>query len=212
MTQRRRWAGQLADGLTRMRIGLDDTRQALLLDYLALMLKWNRAFNLTAIHDPGQVVPRQILDSLSILHLLEGRRILDVGSGAGLPGIPLAVACPGRGFTLLDSNGKKTRFLRQAVTELELDNVDVVRARAEEYHPAPRFDTVTSRAFAGLDKMAELLSHLVAPGGCMLAMKGKVPVDEIQEVRELGALTEIFPLQVPWTTGFRHAIVLRPHG
>jgi len=210
MTRRRRWAEQLADGLSRMHIALDETRLALLLDYLALMMKWNRAFNLTAINDPDQVVPRQILDSLSILHLLQGQCILDVGSGAGLPGIPLAIASPERCFTLLDSNGKKTRFLYQVKTELSLDNVEVVRIRAEVYHPSPRFDTVVSRAFAGMDKMMKLTSHLMAPGGCLLAMKGRVPEKEIKALKNEGADVDIVTLEVPWTEGSRHAIVHRP--
>lgn len=210
MTRRRHWAGQLADGLSRMRVVMDETRQALLLDYLALMMKWNRAFNLTAISDPDQVVSRQILDSLSVLHLLQGRRILDVGSGAGLPGIPLAIASPERRFTLLDSNGKKTRFLHQVKTELNLDNVEVVRVRAELYHPDPRFDTVVSRAFAGMDKMMKLTSHLMAPGGCLLAMKGRIPEKEIEALKSEGAGIDVFTLEVPWTEGSRHAIVHRP--
>ena len=210
MPNREHWPGQLSEGLSRTGIALDATRQALLLDYLALMMKWNRAFNLTAINDPGQVVSRQILDSLSILHLLQGQRILDVGSGAGLPGIPLAIASPERGFTLLDSNGKKTRFLHQVKTELNLDNVDVVRVRAELYHPGPRFDTVVSRAFAGMDKMMKLTSHLMAPGGCLLAMKGKFPEKEIEALKSEGVGIDIFTLEVPWAEGSRHAIVHRP--
>jgi len=209
MTHRGRWAEQLAGGLSRMGIVLDEARQALLLDYLALMMKWNRAFNLTAISDPDQVVPRQILDSLSILHLLQGQRILDVGSGAGLPGVPLAIASPKRRFTLLDANGKKTRFLCQVKTELNLGNVEVVRIRAEDYHPSPRFDTVATRAFAGMGKMRKLTSHLIAPSGCLLAMKGRVPAEEVEAMKSGGAEVDIFRLQVPWTEGSRHAIVHR---
>ena len=210
MTQRGRWTEHLAEGLSRMGIALDETRQVLLLDYLALMMKWNRAFNLTAINDPDQVVSRQILDSLSILHLLQGQCILDVGSGAGLPGIPLAIASPRGRFTLLDSNGKKTRFLYQVKTELNLGNIEVVRIRAEDYHPSPRFDTVLSRAFAGMGKMRKLTSHLVATSGCLLAMKGRVSAEEIEAMKSGGAGVEIFTLQVPWTEGSRHAIVHRP--
>ncbi|MET0093851.1 MAG: 16S rRNA (guanine(527)-N(7))-methyltransferase RsmG, partial [Sedimenticola sp.] len=170
--QRLTWEKQLTDGLRRMDIDLSEQQQGLLLDYLALLLKWNNAFNLTAVRDPAEMVARQLLDSLSILDMVRGPRVLDVGTGPGLPGIPLAIALPDAHFTLLDSNGKKTRFVQQAKTALGLSNVEVVNGRVESFRPDIPFDTVTSRAFAALPKMVELTRHLVAGGGQLLAMKG----------------------------------------
>ncbi|OOZ37567.1 16S rRNA (guanine(527)-N(7))-methyltransferase RsmG [Solemya velesiana gill symbiont] len=203
------WKTQLQSGLEEMGIALGNDQQALLLDYLALLVKWNSAFNLTAIRDPGEMVARQLLDSLSILNLLRSERVLDVGTGPGLPGIPLAIALPGVHFTLLDSNGKKTRFVQRAVTTLKLPNVDVVHGRVESYRPKSPFDTVTSRAFAALPKMLELTAHLVAADGQLLAMKGTVPQDEINEVEQQSHKISVTPLEVPDTDGERHAILLK---
>ena len=203
------WGEQLEQGLAGMGISATPGQQRLLLDYLALLEKWNRAFNLTAVRDPRKMVSRQLLDSLSILHLLEGERILDVGSGAGLPGIPLSILEPGRSFTLLDANSKKTRFLRQAKLELGLDNVEIEQARVEGFHPSRPFHVIASRAFASLPDMLALTRHLLAPGGCWLAMKGVVPQAEIESLGE-GYRTEIQPLKVSGESGQRHGILIRP--
>ncbi|HEY0635260.1 MAG TPA: 16S rRNA (guanine(527)-N(7))-methyltransferase RsmG, partial [Gammaproteobacteria bacterium] len=143
-----------------------------LLDYIALLTKWNQAYNLTAVRDPGEMVTRHLLDSLAVAPHLTGTRIIDVGTGAGLPGIPLAILFPDRHFVLLDSNGKKTRFLVQAKASLGLDNVTVVHSRVEEYRPLEPFDTVIARAFAALTEIVSLCEHLIATGGEVLAMKG----------------------------------------
>jgi len=192
-----------------MGLEADADQQQQMLGYLALLQKWNKAFNLTAIRDPEIMVSRQLLDSLSVHTLLRGNRVLDVGSGAGLPGIPLAIMNPQRAFTLLDTNSKKTRFLRQAKLELDVENILVEQVRVEQYQPRQPFDTITSRAFASLPDMVRLTRHLLAPGGCWLAMKGAVPVDELnavgQEFRH-----EIHPLGVPGETGQRHGILLWP--
>lgn len=212
MSQQRQ---RLVDGAAAMGIALTALQSDRLLAYLALLVKWNRAYNLTAVRDPDEMLPRHLLDSLSILPLVIGAigdtaaRILDVGTGAGLPGIPLAIMLPGARFTLLDSNGKKTRFVRQAQLELGLENVEVVHARVEELHPAEPFDLITSRAFAPLPRMFAQTAHLLAPGGGYLAMKGAVPVEEIAELDREGILAEVVPLQVPGTEGERHAILLR---
>ncbi|MES9843556.1 MAG: 16S rRNA (guanine(527)-N(7))-methyltransferase RsmG [Candidatus Sedimenticola sp. PURPLELP] len=202
------WKSQLQNGLDQMAISINNQQQALLLDYLALLLKWNSAFNLTAVRDPEEMVSRQLLDSLSILNLISGERVLDVGTGPGLPGIPLAIVRPDVHFTLLDSNGKKTRFVQQAKTALDLPNVDVVNGRVESYRSEERFDTVTARAFAALPKMVDLTSHLIAEQGQLLAMKGTVPHDEIAEIEQQDYKVRVTPLQVPDTEGERHAIVL----
>jgi 16S rRNA (guanine527-N7)-methyltransferase len=202
------WAEQLAQGLQTMGLEADAQQQQQMLDYLALLRKWNRAFNLTAIRDPDVMVSRQLLDSLSIHRLLRGNRVLDVGSGAGLPGIPLAIMNPDRAFTLLDTNSKKTRFLNQSRLELGVENLQVEQVRVEAYQPEQLFDTITSRAFASLPDMLRLTRHLLAPGGCWLAMKGAVPEDELSTLGEFRY--EIQQLAVPGEAGERHGIVLYP--
>ncbi|WP_456405533.1 16S rRNA (guanine(527)-N(7))-methyltransferase RsmG [Thiolapillus sp.] len=201
------WAEQLAQGLRSMGLKADQDQQQLLLDYLALLQKWNRAFNLTAIRDPGIMVSRQLLDSLSIHPLLQGDRVLDVGSGAGLPGLPLAIMNPERSFTLLDTNSKKTRFLKQARLELGLENLQVEHTRVEQYHPLQLFDSIVSRAFASLPDMLRVTRHLLQPGGCWLAMKATVPVVELDAL-DPEFRYETHRLMVPGETAQRHAILL----
>jgi 16S rRNA (guanine527-N7)-methyltransferase len=200
------WREQLLKGLAEMEISLSEEQQQKLLDYLALLLKWNRAYNLTAVRDPMEMVPRQLLDSLSILTFIQGQRLLDVGTGAGLPGIPLAIVRPEMAFTLLDSNGKKTRFVQQARMELGLENVDVVQGRVED-HRAEGYHTITCRAFATLPKIVGLTQHLAAAGALLVAMKGTVPEEEIRELEQGGISATIEPLQVPMTEGERHVIL-----
>ncbi len=207
MDREKQWERQLEQGLQEMAIDLSAGQRQQLLGYLTLLQKWNRRFNLTAVRDPGEMVSRQLLDSLSVLKLLRGSRVLDVGSGPGLPGIPLAIALPEVHFALLDSNGKKTRFMEQARMEIGLGNVIVVRSRVEVYQPPAPFDTITSRAFASLGKMVELTSHLLAEGGRYLAMKGAVPREEIEAMEEMGGRLAIQSLAVPGTQGERHAIL-----
>lgn len=205
-----RWRDQLHAGVASLGLVLNDEQQSKLLDYLGLLSKWNRAFNLTAVRAPGEMVPRQLLDSLSIVGLVRGPRLLDVGTGPGLPGIPLALARPDLDITLLDSNGKKTRFLRQAKMQLELRNVRVVRHRVELFHPAERFQTVTSRAFSSLLQFHSLCSRLVADNGNLLAMKGGIADDEIEQLNRHCTAVRVLSLQVPETVGERHAVVVRP--
>ena len=150
-----------------------------LVAYLTLLERWNRAYNLTAVRDPDAMVVRHLLDSLSILPWLEGPRVLDVGSGAGLPGIPLAIARPDCEFCLLDSNGKRTRFLTQVAAELRLPQENEVRARVEDYRPGTPFNSVVSRAFATLAELVADAGRLCAPTGRLLAMKGVFPDDEL---------------------------------
>lgn len=166
-----------------------------LLDYIALLVRWNQAYNLTAVRDPGEMVTRHLLDSLAVAPHLTGQRIIDVGTGAGLPGIPLAMVMPERQFVLLDSNGKKTRFLVQAKALLGLDNVTVVHSRVEAYRPEECFDTVITRAFAGLTDILALCQHLLADGGAVLAMKGGAA--EAESVAAGFRVAAIIALQVP---------------
>lgn len=202
------WSSQLSSGLDQMGLVLSQTQQQKLLDYLALLMKWNRTYNLTAIRDPQEMVSRQLLDSLSILPLVQGKQILDVGTGAGLPGIPLAICIPDAGFTLLDSNGKKARFVQQAKMELELGNLEVCQSRAEQFNSASRFDTITTRAFAALPKIIELTTRLLSSNGILLAMKGTIPTEEVALVRAEGNEVQIIRLQTP-VSGERHAIIIR---
>ncbi len=150
-----------------------------LLQYLYLLDKWNRAYNLTAVRDVDTMVSRHILDSLAILPWVNGQRLLDVGSGAGLPGLLLAIAKPELNVVLLDSNGKKIRFLHEVKRVLSLDNVDAVQTRVENYHPTQGFDTVTSRAFSELQQMISWTKHLIVKKGLWLAMKGRYPEAEL---------------------------------
>ena len=155
-----------------------------LLKYLLLLNKWNAAYNLTAVRHLDSMVSKHILDSLAIMRWLKGTRILDVGTGAGLPGIPLAIAKPETQFVLLDSNGKKVRFLNEVKRQLDLKNLEVVQFRVENYHPAQGFDTVISRAFSSLEQMIHWTQHLIAKDGMWLAMKGRYPDTELNSIHQ----------------------------
>lgn len=167
------------------------------LRYLGLLQKWNRVYNLTAIDDPLEMVSRHILDSLSVGPYLAGQRILDIGTGAGLPGVPLAIFYPGREFHLLDSNGKKMRFLFQVKLDLELDNVCLHECRAEDFVADPGFDCILSRAFASLAEMIRVSAHLLGPRGCFLAMKSATGNDELAGVPSAYNVAARIALSVP---------------
>lgn len=152
------------------------------MQYLLLLLKWNKAYNLTAVRNLADMIPLHIYDSLAIKDWLHGELIIDVGSGAGLPGIPLAISHPQLDFVLLDSNGKKTRFLQEVKRQLSLNNVQIEHNRVESYHPPQGFDTVISRAFSRLMQMTDWTHHLLKDDGYWLAMKGRYPDDELKEL------------------------------
>ncbi|HHW78176.1 MAG TPA: 16S rRNA (guanine(527)-N(7))-methyltransferase RsmG [Xanthomonadaceae bacterium] len=200
----------IVEGSERLGIPLSAQAVAQLMVYLALLERWNRAYNLTAVRDPEAMVVRHVLDSLSILPWVEGPRVLDVGSGAGLPGIPLAIARPGDEFCLLDSNGKRTRFLTQVVAELRLRNVGVVRSRVEDYQPENLFNSVVSRAFATLADMVAGAGRLCAPAGRLLAMKGIFPDDELALLPPGCVVVGVYPLHVPHLEAERHLVHLTP--
>ncbi len=203
------WQNQLSRGLADMGLALDESSQQQLLGFLALLTKWNRAYNLTAVRDPNRVVSRQLLDSLSILPFVTADHLLDVGAGGGLPGIPLAIARPQSRFTLLDSNSKKTRFLTQCLVELGLENVEVIHGRAEQYQPPQPFRQISSRAFTALDNMVRWCGELLANDGEFLAMKGRFPDDEVASLPEPWYVAEQQVLSTPCADGDRHLLIVR---
>ena len=180
--------------------------------FIRLLEKWNRVTNLTAVRDPLQMVTRHILDSLAVAPFLTRGSLLDVGSGAGLPGVPIAIARPGLDVTLLDANAKKLRFVRQAAAELGLNNVQVVQARMQEYQPGRSFDMVISRAVASLDELYQQTVHLLRPGGRMLFMKGAVPEQEIGALQDGRAGLHIERLNIPGLAAERHLLWLETTG
>ena len=198
----------LEAGMHQMGLDCSVQQRDQLIAYLRLLITWNKAYNLTAIRDPEQMVALHLLDSLAVFPFLTGERLIDVGTGAGLPGIPLAIMCPGRAFTLLDSNGKKTRFLFQARCELGLKNLLEVQSRVELYHPEQLYDAVLSRAFTSVADMVAKCRHLLRENGCFLAMKGKFPQSELSEVMKGYKVTASHPLQVPGVDAERHLIVI----
>lgn len=187
---------------------LSDAQYEQLLKYHALLIKWNKAFNLTAVRSPEEMISRHLIDSLSVLPYIDVKNLIDVGSGPGLPGIPLAICRPDLPVTLLDSNIKKSRFQFQAKAELGLDNVAVIHERVEKYHPEILFDGVISRAFASLQDMLHWTSHLCSDTGVFLAMKGMYPEQEIELLPESINLRQSIRLTVPGTDGERHLLML----
>ncbi len=186
-----------------------------LLDYVRLLAKWNRVYNLTAVREPLEMVYRHLLDSLAVLPSVQARgakRVLDVGTGGGLPGIPLALMMPQTDFVLLDSNSKKTRFVNQAVVELGLKNVAVEHVRAEAYYPDEPFDVVISRAFSSLREMADKAGAYCGSEGVLLAMKGAYPEQELGELPAGFVLSDAQRLQVPGVDEERYLICLSPLG
>ena len=203
---------RLQAGLAAMGLGLAAATQSKLLGYLGLLSKWNRTYNLTAIRGESEMVTQHLLDSLSVLialpeSALAQRRWVDVGSGAGLPGIPLAIARPDLAMTLVESVEKKSAFQRQAKIELSLSNLTVLNARVEDV-PSGRFDAVISRAFADLTDFANVAGHLIVQGGRLYAMKGTAPKDEIQRLSPGWAVLGSTRLNVPELDAQRHLIVL----
>lgn len=188
----------------------DDDQVQALGRYLALLAHWNRAYNLTAVREPEAMVTRHLADCAAVLPHVHGRRVLDVGTGAGLPGIVIAVLRPESECVLLDSNAKKTRFCLQAVAELGLANVRVERARVEALPGEFCFDTVVARAFATLQALAAATSRLCAPGGRILAMKGAHPGGELDALEAGRVATEVVRLKVPGLDADRHLVIMRP--
>ena len=197
---------QLEQGIAALGLQLPADAVSRLLDYLTLLERWNAAYNLTAVRDPAEMVTRHLLDSLAILPFVQGRTLADLGTGPGLPGIVLAIAAPGREVLLVDSNGKKVRFLREAIRSLKLDGVRAEQARVEDV--GGQFDCITARAFASLADMLAWGGHLLAPEGTWLAMKGKRPDDELAGIPDGFVVRATHELQVPGLPAERHLLVL----
>ena len=196
-------------GLGELQLGLPENARGKLLVYLGLLAKWNRTYNLTAIRDPLEMVSHHLLDSLAVVRHLRAGRLADVGSGAGLPGIPIAIAEPERLVVLNDRSQKRTAFLRQAVMELPLPNAQVHAGRAEAWQPLERFAVVISRAYAELAEFIATCRHLVAPGGVLAAMKGVFPARELARVPADAGCGEVIRLSVPLLGEERHLVLCR---
>lgn len=196
---------QIAHQLNNINLSCSEYQIEQFNNYLNLLDKWNKTFNLTAVRDINEMLERHLIDSLSIAEYIEGERLIDVGTGPGLPGIPLAILFPEKKFCLLDSNGKKTRFLKQAKIELNLKNIEVVNARAEEFQPSEKFDAILSRAFSSLQDMINGTDHLCKKEGIFFAMKGQYPQMELQ------AITKPYKVQTigwPGNQVERHLVII----
>jgi len=196
-------AERLATGIAEMGLQVSPGKQQSLLDYLALLAKWNKVYNLTAVRDPKEMVTLHLLDSLSVLSYVNGKNLLDVGSGGGLPGIVLAICLPEMQVTTIDTVQKKAIFMRQVKGELGLDNMQVINARVEEYEAEP-FEMIISRAFSDLDLFMALSQHLLAEDGRWLAMKGVSPQQELEALKVKG---KVYPLSVAGLEAERHLAI-----
>ena len=203
-------ARQLAQGVAQLGLALPGPAQQCLLDYLALLQKWNKVYNLTAVREAPRMVSQHLLDCLAVVPHVGAAAILDVGSGAGLPGIPLALVLPDSRVTLLEANHKKAAFLKQAQIELKLGNVEVVCERVEAWRPGQRYEIVVSRAFSDLAEFVKLAGRHVAPGGRLAAMKGIFPHEEIAQLPQGWRLQQAVELTVPALRAQRHLLLLAP--
>ncbi|ECD9467022.1 16S rRNA (guanine(527)-N(7))-methyltransferase RsmG [Salmonella enterica] len=190
-------------------ISLTDHQKTQLVAYVDMLHKWNKAYNLTSVRDPAEMVVRHILDTIVVAPYLQGQRFIDVGTGPGLPGIPLAIVLPDAHFTLLDSLGKRVRFLRQVQHELKLENITPVQSRVEAYPSEPPFDGVISRAFASLNDMVSWCHHLPGEKGRFYALKGQLPEDEIASLPDDFSVESVEKLRVPQLEGERHLVIIK---
>lgn len=200
---------QLVTGANTLGLALTDVQVDQLLDYITEFAKWNRAYNLSAVRDLDAMIGRHLLDSLAVVPHIQAQRVIDVGTGGGLPGIPLAICYPDRQFTLLDSNGKKTRFIFHIKTRLGLTNVSIENCRVEALQPDQLFDGVISRAFASLADMTHWCQHLLTTDGLLYAMKGQYPEGELAAIANDYQLTQRIELKVPGEEAQRHLLLLK---
>lgn len=188
---------------------VNTNQQQKLLDYLAMMVKWNKAYNLTSVRNTREMLVKHIVDSIAVKPFLTGTKFIDVGTGPGLPGIPLSIVMPNAHFVLVDSLGKRVRFMKQCAFELSLSNIEPVQSRVEAFTQANDFDGVLSRAFASLKDMLHWCQHLVDSEGCFFALKGQFPEIELTELGESFKLVATHSVQVPGLTGDRHVVVVK---
>ncbi|MFT4998500.1 MAG: 16S rRNA (guanine527-N7)-methyltransferase [Flavobacteriales bacterium] len=199
----------LEHGVAQLQLALDSEQKKKLVDYVKLLSHWNKAYNLTAVRDEGEMMVKHILDSLSVVPFFAGREsIIDIGSGAGLPGVPLAICYPMAAITTVDSNGKKTRFMQHVVTHLGLSNITVLNKRAEQLAAEKKYDAVTSRAFTSLTDMLAKTNHLLQNKGLFLAMKGVYPTEELSELPTGYKVTAVHELKVPGLAAERHLVAI----
>ncbi len=200
---------KLDEGCRQMNIQVSKAQRQQLLDHIDLVEKWNRRLNLTAITNRGDMVVHHVLDSLGVMPWIRGSRILDIGSGAGFPGIPLAIVDPDTELTLLDSRGKRIEFLRYACQSLELDNISLQKSRVEDYRPQQKFDTLAARAFSSLARLVELTGRCRSRGARLLAFKGKYPEGEIAELpAEVRTRVTVEKIDIPWLNAQRHIVIV----
>ncbi|HDR1932215.1 TPA: 16S rRNA (guanine(527)-N(7))-methyltransferase RsmG, partial [Pasteurella multocida] len=188
-------------------LSITDQQKEQLIKLVLLLNKWNKAYNLTSVRDPMEMLVKHILDSVVVSPYLQGKHFIDVGTGPGLPGLPLAIVNPHKRFVLLDSLGKRISFIRNAIRELGLDNVEAVLSRVEEYHPEQPFDGVLSRAFASLKDMTDWCQHLPKQDGYFYALKGLYHQEEVEELSEKFTIQQVIRLQVPELIGERHLVI-----
>ncbi|NVD05818.1 16S rRNA (guanine(527)-N(7))-methyltransferase RsmG [Vibrio sp. JPW-9-11-11] len=190
-------------------LSVSEKQRDQLVGYVEMLHKWNKAYNLTSVRDPQDMLIKHILDSIVVSAHLDGERFIDVGTGPGLPGIPLSIMHPNKQFVLLDSLGKRIRFIKQVLHELKIENVTPVQSRVEEYQPEDKFDGVLSRAFASMTDMVEWCHHLPkSSSGRFLALKGQLPQSEIEQLPQWCSVTDIKALNVPQLEGERHLVIL----
>ncbi|HEH9771613.1 TPA: 16S rRNA (guanine(527)-N(7))-methyltransferase RsmG [Pasteurella multocida] len=190
-------------------LSITDQQKEQLIKLVLLLNKWNKAYNLTSVRDPMEMLVKHILDSVVVSPHLQGKHFIDVGTGPGLPGLPLAIVNPNKHFVLLDSLGKRISFIRNAIRELGLDNVEAVLSRVEEYHPEQPFDGVLSRAFASLKDMTDWCQHLLKQDGYFYALKGLYHQEEVEELSEKFTIQQVIRLQVPELIGERHLVIVK---
>ncbi|HDR1161675.1 TPA: 16S rRNA (guanine(527)-N(7))-methyltransferase RsmG [Pasteurella multocida] len=190
-------------------LSITDQQKEQLIKLVLLLNKWNKAYNLTSVRDPMEMLVKHILDSVVVSPHLQGKHFIDVGTGPGLPGLPLAIVNPNKHFVLLDSLGKRISFIRNAIRELGLDNVEAVLSRVEEYHPEQPFDGVLSRAFASLKDMTDWCQHLPKQDGYFYALKGLYYQEEVEELSEKFTIQQVIRLQVPELIGERHLVIVK---
>lgn len=205
-------SAKLKNLLKQTALSLTEQQEKQLVQLVLLLNKWNKAYNLTSVRDPMEMLVKHILDSLVVSPYLQGDRFIDVGTGPGLPGLPLAIINPDKTFVLLDSLGKRISFIRNAVRELGLTNVETVLSRVEEYQPDHQFDGVLSRAFASLKDMTDWCHHLPDQNGAFYALKGQYHQDEIAELSNNFSISEVIELNVPELIGERHLILIKQTG